>query len=89
MISNKFYTDLFFKPEYNLIGNEDPWERAGLNWKDKIDKNMEPVIGIMTQTLEDYMKEDPRFEQYDSYIMSAYVKYIQSAGARVVPIVRG
>ena len=29
---------------------------------------------------------DPAFEQYESYIMSSYVKYFEAQGARVVPL---
>lgn len=32
------------------------------------------------------MQTDPRFENYTSYIMDAYVDFLQSAGARVVPL---
>jgi len=35
------------------------------------------------------MKKDPRFSNYTSYIMSAYVKYMEGQGARVVPIIYG
>lgn len=35
------------------------------------------------------MKTDPKFEGKKSYIMSAYVKYMESSGARVVPIIWG
>ena len=57
--------------------------------KPDLDINMQPVIGILTQTLEDEMKTDPAFAGYTSYIMSSYVKYIEAQGARVVPIVWG
>ena len=33
------------------------------------------------------MKSDPRFDDYHSYIMSAYVDFIQAAGARIVPLI--
>lgn len=39
----------------------------------------------MSQTLEAEMT-DPSFDQFDSYIMSSYVKYFEAQGARVVPI---
>ena len=42
-----------------------------------------PVIGILTQTLEPGMEGEI---QAHSYIMAAYVRYIESFGARVVPI---
>jgi len=32
---------------------------------------------------------DPRFDGYDSYMMAAYVKYMELAGARVVPLILG
>ena len=45
------------------------------------------MIGIVTQTLEDGMHSDPDFDGYNSYIMEAYVQFMQSAGARVVPLI--
>lgn len=33
------------------------------------------------------MKADPRFEGYNSYIMAAYVKFMEGSGARVIPII--
>ena len=51
------------------------------------DNNEEPVIGILTQTLEDFMHDDERFDGYKSYIMASYVKFMESSGARVVPII--
>ena len=51
--------------------------------------NEQPVIGILTQTLEKGMQPDPRFEGYTSYIMSSYVKFMESSGARVVPLIYG
>ena len=35
------------------------------------------------------MKEDPRFDGYNSYLMDSYIHFIESAGARVVPLVLG
>jgi gamma-glutamyl hydrolase len=35
------------------------------------------------------MQKDERFKNYKSYIMSAYVKYIEAAGAQVIPITVG
>ena len=35
------------------------------------------------------MLDDPRLENYDTYIMAAYVKYIEASGARVVPLIEG
>jgi gamma-glutamyl hydrolase len=34
------------------------------------------------------MQNDPRFAGYKSYIMSSNVEFLQSAGARVVPLIR-
>lgn len=33
--------------------------------------------------------DDPRFSGYDSYIMTAYVKFLEASGARVVPLILG
>jgi gamma-glutamyl hydrolase len=32
---------------------------------------------------------DPRFKGYNSYMMATYVDFIESAGARVVPLILG
>jgi hypothetical protein len=48
-----------------------------------------PVIGLLTQPLEDDMKTNPIFDGYNSYVMAAYVKYMEAAGARVVPLIHG
>lgn len=46
--------------------------------------NNEPIIGILTQQLSKALKA--KYPDYHSYIASSYVKFIESAGARVVPI---
>ena len=51
--------------------------------------NKQPVIGILSQTIEDPMKNDTRFDDYTSYIMSDVVKFMEGQGARVVPLVYG
>ena len=51
--------------------------------------NKEPVIGIVSQTLEHEMKNDTRFDEYNSYIMQAYVEWVEASGARVVPLING
>jgi len=51
------------------------------------DLNEQPVIGIVSQGIDSDFANDPRFEGYDSYIMAAYVKFMEAAGARVVPLV--
>ena len=46
------------------------------------------MIGIVSQTF-DFLwhhDDDHRFDNYKSYIMGAYVRFVESAGARVVPI---
>jgi hypothetical protein len=40
--------------------------------------------GILSQELTDYMQD--KFGDYTSYIAASYVKHVESAGARVVPI---
>ena len=54
-----------------------------------IDINQAPVIGILSQQLPDEWIDDSRFDQYNSYIMSAYVKWVEAVGARVVPLIMG
>ena len=51
------------------------------------DVNMSPVIGIVTQPLAEDLKKDPRFEGKSTYLMQAYVDFMESAGARVIPII--
>ena len=51
------------------------------------DLNLQPVIGILAQTLEPEMLTDPRFENYTYYVMSSFVKFLEGAGARIVPLV--
>lgn len=51
-----------------------------------MDTNQQPVIGILSQQLGG-LASDPRFEGMDSYIMASYVKYLEQAGARVVPLI--
>ena len=35
------------------------------------------------------MQNNPEFIGTDSYIMSSYVSFVESAGARVVPLIHG
>lgn len=56
---------------------------------DREERTDQPVIGIITQTLEEDFLNDTRFEGYNSYVMQAYVDFLQSAGARVVPLIVG
>ena len=47
--------------------------------------NNKPFTGILSmEPTEDMVKNEK--EHYASYIAASYVKYIESAGARVVPI---
>jgi len=48
-----------------------------------------PVIGIVSQTLEAEMKNDTRFKDYKTYIMKSYVTWVEALGARVIPLVNG
>ena len=49
------------------------------------DLNYRPIIGILAQELDDSL--EPWFgDNYTSYISASYVKFIEQAGARVVPV---
>ena len=52
-------------------------------------KNLQPVIGIVAQTLEPEMLTDPRFTGYTYYVMSSFVKFLETAGARIIPLIPG
>ena len=56
------------------------WIVEALTERSKV--NQAPVIGILTQEIE----EDPEWTKNTTYIPSAYVKFIESAGGRVIPI---
>ena len=43
-------------------------------------KNLRPIIAILTQPL------DPSKNPHDTYIAASYVKFVESAGGRVVPL---
>lgn len=60
-------------------------------WRYKIDQNEQPVIGIISQTIDfsPASHGDHRFDNYTSFIMGGYVRFLQGAGARVVPLVLG
>ena len=51
------------------------------------DTNPNPVIGVVSQPLSSSLQKDPRFADKDSYIMQAYVEWLEAAGARVVPLI--
>ena len=54
-----------------------------------VDLNEEPVIGILSQPLEESMKTNPLMKNYSSYILASYVDYVKAQGARIVPIING
>ena len=45
------------------------------------------TIGIVTQPLNVVMREDDRFQDQHSYIADSYVRFLESEGARVIPLV--
>ena len=47
--------------------------------------NERPIIGILSQELSDTL-EEWYGDNYTSYIGAAYIKYVEAAGARVVPV---
>jgi len=53
-------------------------------------RNNRPIIGILSQELdEDIDRKLPKGHNYTSYIAASYVKWVESGGARVVPIIIG
>lgn len=48
--------------------------------------NDQPVVGILSQELSYLMTQNYGDAGYDSYIAASYVKFVEGAGARVVPI---
>ncbi|XP_052861337.1 gamma-glutamyl hydrolase A-like isoform X1 [Anopheles cruzii] len=48
--------------------------------------NDQPVVGILSQELSYLMTQNYGDQGYDSYIAASYVKFVEGAGARVVPI---
>eukprot|EP00347_Sterkiella_histriomuscorum_P001892 403370267 len=49
--------------------------------------NNRPLIGVLTQPLSDSQKADPAYAGKSSYIMASYIHYLESAGARTVPLI--
>ncbi|CDW78649.1 peptidase c26 family protein [Stylonychia lemnae] len=49
--------------------------------------NTRPIIGVLTQPLSEDQKSDHRYKGKTSYIMSSYIDYLKSAGARTVPLI--
>jgi len=57
-----------------------------------MDVNNRPIIGILTQELDDILTAKLPNEyqgKYSAYLASSYVQWIMSGGARVVPIIIG
>ncbi|XP_042205919.1 gamma-glutamyl hydrolase-like [Homarus americanus] len=52
----------------------------------EIPLNLRPIIGILSQEPSRSMNRVLSHKNYTSYIAASYVKYYESAGARVVPI---
>lgn len=44
-----------------------------------------PIIGILSQETYSVQKYLPS-EDYESFIAASYVKFVESAGARVIPV---
>lgn len=54
------------------------------------DVNDRPIIGILTQELDDVLYNKlPLGHNYTSYLAASYVQWVMSGGARVVPIIIG
>lgn len=51
-----------------------------------LDNNQAPVIGIVTQTDDLEKNYGAELANYTTYLMSAYPRFFQSYGARIVPI---
>ena len=51
-------------------------------------KNLKPVIGVFSMHchMQSCLQNEFRLKKYDPQIPASYVKFIESAGARVVPI---
>lgn len=62
------------------------YSRSVMNNEDQqVECNDRPVVGILAQESYSVNKFFPN-EKYRSYIAASYVKYVESAGARVIPI---
>ena len=57
----------------------------GRELKELQELNERPIIGILSQELSDTL-EEWYGDNYTSYIGAAYIKYVEAAGARVVPV---
>ena len=50
-----------------------------------VETNTNPVIGIVAQPIDPVLKA--KYPNCSSYIESSYVKFFETAGARVVPLI--
>ena len=74
---SKTYHETEKKEVVNLSENVNNGDTKEINYR--------PIIGILAQELSSSL--EPWYgENYTSYIGAAYVKYIEQAGARVVPV---
>lgn len=49
-------------------------------------ENTRPIIGILTQEVSNFVRRHYPDREYNSYIAASYVKFVEGAGGRVVPI---
>merc|ERR1712236_93029 len=50
--------------------------------------NTRPIIGILSQRIDDSLDQIlPENHNYTTYIAASYVKWVEAAGARAVPVV--
>jgi len=54
----------------------------------RVDINVQPVIGVVAQPLEDGMT-GPEYEGYTTYVMDKYIRFMETSGARVIPLLTG
>ena len=70
-------------PVLNTCDTLNPWLKS-------VDLDEKPVIGIVSQTIDFHPDpSDHRFDNTTSYIMEAYVNFMEAAGAQVVPLIYG
>jgi gamma-glutamyl hydrolase len=68
-------------------GSSKASDRIKYNFGNNTSVNDRPIIGVLTQPLTDAFKADPRFKGKSSYIMASYINFLESAGARTVPLI--
>ena len=52
----------------------------------ELQRNERPIVGILAQDLDENVLDSFGNIKYTSYIRAQYVKFIESGGARVVPV---